>query len=521
MKRVIAAIPALCLLTALSPLRAQGTPSTADIAAEYRATVEAEDRLSPNSSFDRDRWDIDQKLTKLLAPLEPAGIEWWKSHTEKDLPNATDDDLLELLAPNDTFLAKDLTPHQTAAVAQALSRPTFASIVESWPWSKVEQVSDDQLQRLWNNHLSHFSDTAEANRELMLVEMTRRKGKKWQDFLESQIAMRDKDLQNRDRADLWRQLSSELPLTTALRRIEGKPDPIAIEPGASSYDATFPNLPTLNLALVNVDGQDVTLQDGGDYRSGRLMRWRILVQDEKGRNMPWCKWLALMGGGISTERALKPQETKTYELPIGNYIAPLPPGNYTMRIQFHNTIEIADRDDISNLLVFASKELKLTIKPLELKDGVAHRKQADILIAMLPTDGSTKIIDGTYGDWARDFVRPDSAQGKLLSMGFDALPALIDAANDNGTNELRRATILGMLYSLTRTFDPRAQPGVLAQSEARQGPWSIHSGSAMGFGESAVWFTFGDKSALIIDPKKQMELAAKWKTWAQTIIVDP
>jgi hypothetical protein len=487
----------------------------ADLVAQYRKIVEIEDNLSPSPKYDRERWDLDAKLDKLRSSLQPAGDLWWQGHREQQISSLSDDELLAVLAYRGTGMSDPVDPRELAAISEALKRGTFASIIQEWNWVTLDGVKDAQLEKLWTDHLHHFIFTASRNRELMLTEMVRRGGAMWKVFLEGQLAQREADLKNDDLRGLWRQLDSELPLVVALRRLERKPDPLAVELSEASYESTFPELPMVVASLVNVDTQAFTIQVGGDYRSGRLARWRFEVKDAGGKLMPQCDWFGMMGGGLSTARVLKPNEQMKYELPAANYITPLPPGEYTLRVQFHNRESIADLSDISGLVLVSSKEVRLKVIPGVLRNGAAKRKQAEAWIAKLPEAGSTKIVGGTYGKWAYEFVPPDSAQGRLLAMGLDALPSLIDAAGDRATSEGRRAAILGILYSATGTNAPQSEEGVLGPSEVRRGPWAISWGGGMGIGGVTVESYFGNANDSKMDSAKQLALAARWRTWAR------
>ena len=45
------------------------------------------------------------------------------------------------------------------------------------------------------------------------------------------------------------------------------------------------------------------------------------------------------------------------------------------------------------------------------------------LLEGIDEKGQLKVVAGTYGEWAHKLVAPDSAQGKLLSLGLPALPS--------------------------------------------------------------------------------------------------
>ena len=74
------------------------------------------------------------------------------------------------------------------------------------------------------------------------------------------------------------QYCQNLELVTALRRLQGRPDPIQVfvnrvEPD----DLSWPELPVLDISIRNVDTlqQEVGFQAGGHYRSGRFARCQV------------------------------------------------------------------------------------------------------------------------------------------------------------------------------------------------------------------------------------------------------
>ena len=75
-----------------------------------------------------------------------------------------------------------------------------------------------------------------------------------------------------------------LEALTKLRRSQKKPDPVTIEVELpKNSHATTRDLPKFRVALKNVDVEKlaVKFKYDGDYRSGRLARWRFEVRDSR------------------------------------------------------------------------------------------------------------------------------------------------------------------------------------------------------------------------------------------------
>ena len=162
-----------------------------------------------------------------------------------------------------------------------------------------------------------------------------------------------------------------------------------------------------------------------------------------------------------------------------------------MRVLYHQTGNIADIDDVSGLMLSQSKILKLTVKPAVVRDAAAKRKAAEGLIAALPGEGKVLIVRRQYEEDEQKEVPLDSAQGKLLTMGIDAVPALLSAAQ-NEKNPTRRAYVFGLLYTATREHPPEVGDKALGFMKW----WGTHWRTA-----TAFFLGMMPRDAVIIDPK--------------------
>jgi len=260
------------------------------------------------------------------------------------------------------------------------------------------------------------------------------------------------------KSDDWR---GNLEALTKLRREQKKRDPITVEVVIpKDLHATTRELPVFDVALKNVDEDKaaVTMMKGGDYRSGRLARWQFEVHDSKGNLLPKGHWDAMMGGGIVTTGQLAFGEEWKVKLPMENYVQIKVPGQYTVRILYHGTESIADKDqsELQNLVLCSSKEFKMTVgrpvpKVVEVPAG--SRERAKALVSALSDEGPIRLICGDYVESLNSFMDPKSPEGQLTKMGKDAIPGLLDALRDEKLSFHRRGWVLGLLYYFTGERD--------------------------------------------------------------------
>jgi hypothetical protein len=352
----------------------------------------------------------------------------------------------------------------------------------------------------------------EGARDYLLFEIVQR-DKKWSvPLLTKWVEESRKDLEERNLGP------SNFELMMALRRAEGLPDPVTIDIDTDEkvLKGNTNQMPVLKVAVKNVDAkkESIMLQQGGDYRTGRPERWRIVLKDEQGREVKPVLFLGSVGGGLSTTGPLEPGETWGTQLSVRSFVETPPPGKYTLQVLFHNHLFLAGMEDIDNLIVCQSKPLdfvmdKLTIETTETDAAVVKRQIADL-------DGAQplKIVVGTYDKWAHDTISPNSPAGQLMGMSVIAVPPLVQAVQDKVHSPEKRAWLLSILYSLTGENDPRKYGGVLGSYSYFEGPWQVWSGkngerTAGGIQLSSSGSMSGGK----IDPAKQLDLAAKWQEW--------
>lgn len=419
--------------------------------------------------------------------------------------------------------------HLHAVVTFALTIPGFCSAGHPGEppaeiLARLRQWPDERLRQCLDELLSRSDFRRQTEYEACLTEIVRRGGNQWASILRERL-----DALNERRFDLYGDPTDVAPgsyfnleLLTALRRVQKQPDPLRIDIELANQEirATPLSLPMLYVHIRNVDveKQDVGFAFGGDYRSGRQARWRLSVVDAEGRTVPRrAQGGILTGGGLYQTGVLSHGESWETAIDARRFIAAPLPGRYTLQVLYHNTRTIADQKDLSGLIVCESAELPLVVDPTVIELAEAERRAAAKWIAEINAREKLKVVAGTYGEWAYDFLPPESPQGKLLDMGLKSAPSLIDALRDDALRPEKRAWILSLLFSITGEHDPRAG-SILGTYEYLEGPWEVWSGkpgeSSDGFASPARGRSLGGTI-----PEAQRKLSGKWVEWLQTVRV--
>jgi hypothetical protein len=351
--------------------------------------------------------------------------------------------------------------------------------------------------------------------------MVRRKGL-WAGFLRGEI--------ERERATAE---PADLELLTALRRIQGKCDPLTIRlEGENTIEAEFPELPVLEALLQNVDedGESFYYTDGGDYRTGRLERWRVEAIGSDGCPAQVRKWPPTFGGGGYSREVMKAGESRgtlgrnengewsaSYPLsiPIADYVELDPELTYTILVQYHDQMQIADLVSTTNLLVHSSLPLQFSWKPRTIRLSAAERSRAEEWLAGLRSDDRVVVFRVPYREDMVFEGEPPRPFDGLYRMGWKALPPLLDAL-ERDDDPSRRAWYLATLFSMTGLVDPTLDPvgegSALGSYRFVTPPRSAGSGGSGG-GQGTV--TAGPPN-----PDAQQPLIEKWGSLRKMLRVE-
>ena len=389
----------------------------------------------------------------------------------------------------------------------------------------LKTLSDDDLKKVLNDTLELSDFRSRAGYEPCLAEIVRRGGMQWEAFLKETFdaLMEAKVKRHETSKELDSGSNFNLELLTALRRVSKQPDPLQIfidEPKElTGMGSSMPNL-RVRIQNVDIEKNGVGFTIGGNYRSGRQARWRIVVEDENGNVIPVRTRYSYTGGGLSQEGVLRHEETWETSLSIRSFIEVPAPGKYKLTVLYHNTQTIVDAANVDGLIFSKSKPVPFTIKPLTITRSTAEREIAEKLVAELDGKKKPKIVAGTYGEWAHKLVSPDSPAGKLLKMGLPAVPTVIESLHDKAITAKKRAWLFGVLFSLTGENDPRIG-SVLGSYKYAENGWQIWGGRtgdqpSGGFssGTSGSVYSFG-----AIESQAQEELVKKWDQWLQKVNV--
>ena len=356
--------------------------------------------------------------------------------------------------------------------------------------------------------------------EAYLTEMIRRGGS----IIEKALVESAKELTptaEAPRAELGKR-PHNLEVLTALRRLQKKRDPLDVEvKGPVRMEAVFPHVPDIAVSLLNQDERHhpIRFKMGGDYRGGRQERWRFDVRDAKGNVVLVRDRLDVEGGGLFDHAILKPGQRWHTVLEVSNFVELLP-GDYTLRIQYHDDKEIAASTWLGGRIVCQSPELHLHIQPRVIDLAATEKKTIARLLEKLNDKGDVKILAGTYGKGDHEFIAPDSPAGQLLALGWKAVPQMIEESLNDITPTRQRAWMLGLLYSITTYHSPVSEDGVLPTFAHGGSGWSVWFGTdeAMSSGGMSWSPSYrNDRSKIVLS--KQLEFARRWEAFREYIVV--
>ena len=358
--------------------------------------------------------------------------------------------------------------------------------------AKLRELPDADLQRRFDSMGIHAYEEG-WTWDRVLLEIVRR-GASWRERVGAKLAAQP----GRDKFE-----RCDVELLIALRRIDGKPAPLRVETEASQTSA-YPDLPRAVVRVVNRDSYPITVTRGGNYRGGRLERWNFEVRDAGGRLMPALDWKSGMGGGISSRRPLAPRESIAQTLPMSEYVGPLAPGEYRVRIHYHDSSEIAHPGAYPGHVTIDSDEIVLRVLPRVVETTPAEQERLARLVESLPSSGKAVLLEEPYGPWAHGVIAPDSAAGRLLAAGWKAVPALLRLAASESADPARRASAFALLASISDAFAACLDYSVLGGCDR----YRLRDGRAEIGGGSGV---------SRVDAVRQTQNAAEWTKLASGV----
>jgi hypothetical protein len=437
--------------------------------------------------------------------------------------------------------------HRTALILVAILGVSPLGRADDPSRAKAVRARLEALQKLKDADLFAKYDTAadyrwtedkgELTREEVLTEVIRRGGasaEKWlktkmerdyerrvkeKEKLEPLSAMHEADPKNEalreaylEQARLVRRLEENLEIFTALRRVQKKPDPLTISVSIpKDAQATTRSLPEVDVKITNTDPERLPIQFmfGGDGRGGRPARWRIEGVDEHGKKLAIEPRRSAIGGGLYRIGPLQGEESFEIKLELRSFVKIPEPGEYTLRVLYHNSVTIADMEDITGLIVCESRLFKLKVvkappKVIELKAG--ERDKAKAAIEALSETAPIRVVVRDYGERDYDFIDPKSPEGQLHMLGWQAVPVMLDFLRDPKTSLHRRAWLVALMFVVIRDeeLDPFGMwsdwVNVLPSYEYRRAPGD------------------GSSSGGRINAAEQQKLVERWLAFAKDYI---
>ncbi len=267
----------------------------------------------------------------------------------------------------------------------------------------------------------------------------------------------------------------ELVLLTALRRAERKPDPLAIEFDTHSVRAvTFPRLPTISFQLKNVDVSELFSLSGGAIFGfgGRYQCYRIDATDPRGVHLaPLPNPLFSCVGSVH-EVTLAPGEVLDPELDLDltQYVAAPQPGEYRVCVQFHSEENIAGAAGVEGWILATSQSFVVRLDPLSVRLSAHEVASMKEWIAAIDVQDQVLLIREHWSPGLTFFGEPTSAADRLFRAGWNGLPVLLEALDDEHLAQGRRACIVALLWDIAGIFDPSSDPGGV--EDLYIGPWS-------------------------------------------------
>lgn len=341
--------------------------------------------------------------------------------------------------------------------------------------------------------------------EQLLAEMVRRGGARWQSY----VAAKLEELRAPESEELRWRGPGDVELLTALRRLQGKTDPLALVlQDTSLLDATFPDSPTADLLLQNVDsaGESIAVTNGGSYRSGRFARCSVEAYGPDGKRLAPREWHAAMGGGMSSERKMAPGESMDFALPLGDYVEFARTGEFRVRIHYHDNDDIDSATNLGGRILSSSPEFRVHVLPRKLELAQARLEGLRGLVRAIDTKKPVLLVSGHWHEGMGFQGEATQPEDKLFRAGWEAVPALKAALEDKATEPERRAWVFGMLWNILGLENPGTHEHLAAMGTIRwSAKWPSSTEEARSnFGE------FGEPQPVGIDTAKQDELTRVW-----------
>ncbi len=290
----------------------------------------------------------------------------------------------------------------------------------------------------------------------------------WISDIDSEPSWVDSHHHSRD-YEIIEQCMDNVELVTALRRIQKKRDPLqvfVISPIPAS--STFPELPEFEIFIRNVDVEHQKMDLGSREHEGS---WAIEVRNARGgfpprrlfvrTNMDTTLSLVLGGGqilwrsGDEIDADYRSGISRDFDLRLNGRYGNLAPGKYLIEFLYHNRLYLYEGESPATRIVTRSQSISLVVQAKQIVVTHSERQRIKALLGAWSDEEPRRIIVGKYGEWAHEFIPPNSELGQLLPLGWKSVPDVIAMLGEKDVTAEKRAQLLALLYLVTGEYDPR------------------------------------------------------------------
>ena len=300
-----------------------------------------------------------------------------------------------------------------------------------------------------------------------------------------------------------------LKVLTALRRLEGRPDPLTVVIESEEFHSTWPEYPMLSVSVTNVDvdRRAVEVRNGGWTRWGRMQGKEVAVVRKPPRSG--------FGGGFSIQQSLQPGERVTVSVDLGDFITPLKPARYRLRIEYSDDSTLANGEDQTGRIVFTGTPVEILITPRLIT--VSREDAARLLELIKNVDESQplKVLEGPWPAYERHPLLPQMA-ATLVDEGWLAVPPLLEALEGQKLTPAKRAWLLSLLFTITGEGAPRRHPGAYGPHTFMSQGRSVMTKEGVGSILPGAEWNESDR----LDVDAQHKLVLCWRDWKKALIVN-
>lgn len=355
--------------------------------------------------------------------------------------------------------------------------------------STLRQASDEDLVEAWGE----VDSNGGLNPGPVLLEFQRRPLPILRSKIEAALAVRST-------AD-GRWADHQLSLRAVLRRAVGKPDPLELRVSPLPV-SVFPRLPLVEVQAFAVDEEGAVSDRATPFPGSVSHAFHPEVRDSHGRLAFVMERRQGLTSQTRSPRSLLRGEA-TVVIPLAEFFHGLLPGTYTITVHYGDAEPISEPDGFLSSVTITSRPITFTITRLRVVTSRNAQAEYAALASTLPLDSEVEMISGTYGEWAHGLIAPGSSAGKLLSAGWEAVPALVDLVTDTSVPGARRAWGFGVLHGITGLHRPDQYQGTFGEGA------SIHVQ-----GEGVEW-----RRGVGIDSYAQDQLAGRWRAMISALEV--